>query len=88
MIGRGKDHFMVLTENYDVWSKGSNDYGQLGYRSFGEVYRIKKIETKYKFISVSCGDNHTLLLSRFRSVLAFGDNRNGQLGIINKNKIK
>ena len=87
MISMGSDHQLILTKNYNVWSKGKNNFGQLGFFTFVSVNEFKKIESEHKFISISCGENHSLLLSRFRNVYSCGDNRKGQLGITNKNKI-
>ena len=87
MISMGSDHQLILTKNYNVWSKGKNNFGQLGFFTFASVNEFKKIESEHKFISISCGENHSLLLSRFRNVYSCGDNRKGQLGITNKNKI-
>eukprot|EP00930_Biecheleria_cincta_P083362 TRINITY_DN72947_c0_g1_i1.p1 TRINITY_DN72947_c0_g1~~TRINITY_DN72947_c0_g1_i1.p1 ORF type:complete len:749 (-),score=181.83 TRINITY_DN72947_c0_g1_i1:31-2277(-) len=49
--------------------------------SFG---RLEKLQVPLQICKVSCGNNHTLLLSNTGAVFAFGEGANGQLGLGDK----
>ena len=85
-VGSGQDaaHVVVVDETGQAWSWGNNDHYQLGH---GDT-RCRRIPTPipgtgpggHTIVMVSLGCRHTLLLTSLGSVLAFGDNTDGQCG--------
>ncbi len=74
---------MALTESCHVFSWGRNPW----FTIFGnnankpKLIEIKNnIEMKVTFAKISCGRNHSLLLSRNGDIYAFGKNSFAQLG--------
>ncbi len=86
MISCGYYHSMVLTECGHVYSWGYNGYGQLGIGNTEESNEPKFVavidENKCNvFIEkISCGSEHSLLLSSDGYIYAFGRNKLGELG--------
>lgn len=82
MISSGRDHIVIIDENYFVWSQGSNFNGQLGlHEQIQSTKTFGKIPTEQKFISVSCGEIHSVFLSSLQNIYVCGNNLNGKLGI-------
>jgi alpha-tubulin suppressor-like RCC1 family protein len=86
MISCGWRHSMALTECGHVYSWGWNEFGQLG---IGNT--VKSNEPKFVAVidenecnvfieKISCGSDHSLLLSRDGYIYAFGWNTSGELG--------
>jgi len=85
-VGSGQDagHVVVVDETGQAWSWGNNEHGQLGQ---GDT-RHRRIPTPisgtgpggHTIVAVSLGARHTLLLTSLGSVLATGDNTDGQCG--------
>jgi alpha-tubulin suppressor-like RCC1 family protein len=85
MISCGYKHSLALTESGRVFSWGENSYGQLGVENEINREKPKMIEIEnFSFEKISCGQRHSLLLSRDGVIFAFGDNRCGQIGSGNK----
>jgi alpha-tubulin suppressor-like RCC1 family protein len=90
MISCGSEHSMALTEFGHVYSWGYNEWGQLGIGNTEESNEPKFVavidENKCNvFIEkISCGSEHSLLLSSDGYIYAFGNNESGELG--NKKK--
>jgi alpha-tubulin suppressor-like RCC1 family protein len=85
MISCGYWHSMALTESGRVFSWGDNDFGQLGLGNREDLKTPKLIELNEVFIEkISCGKNHSLMLSENGVIYAFGDNSFRQ--VWNKNK--
>ncbi len=86
MISCGGGHSMALTECGHVYSWGWNNCGQLGIGNNMNSNEPKFVavidENKCNvFIEkISCGSNHSLLLSSDGNIYAFGSNKSGQLG--------
>jgi len=81
-IGCGFGHSMALTETGNVYSWGRSHCGQLGHRNskslltnIPKLIKINEIVEK-----ISCGSEHSLLLSRNQDIYVFGSNELGQLG--------
>ena len=83
-ISTGNDFSGFITKNFDLYTFGKNDKGQLGVGDLTD----KMVPTvvvdgidNLKSISISCGYEHTLVLTTNKNVVSFGENENGQLGI-------
>eukprot|EP00742_Colponemidia_sp_Colp-10_P006997 GILJ01007510.1.p1 GENE.GILJ01007510.1~~GILJ01007510.1.p1 ORF type:complete len:672 (+),score=107.52 GILJ01007510.1:43-2058(+) len=79
-ISCGKMFMLLLGDDGRVWGMGANSHGQLGlpeteYRCVPEyVSSIKGVVKQ-----ISCGLEHSLVLTDAEKVYAFGNNCNGQL---------
>jgi alpha-tubulin suppressor-like RCC1 family protein len=81
-ISCGSEHSMALTENGAVFSWGNNCFGQLGVGDYEKKEKPKLVLLNDIIIEkISCGKNHSLLLSRDGDIYGFGDNSCGQLGM-------
>jgi alpha-tubulin suppressor-like RCC1 family protein len=86
MISCGGGHSMALTECGHVYSWGGNYNGQLGIGNTVKSNKPKFVavidENKCSvFIEkISCGHEHSLLLSSNGNIYAFGRNKSGELG--------
>lgn len=81
-IACGLHHTVVLTLAGEVFTFGSNQYGQLGTGDLqapaGGVAQVKKIHGV--IVQVAAGGNHTILLNHKGTVYTFGHCQKGQLG--------
>jgi alpha-tubulin suppressor-like RCC1 family protein len=86
MISCGFNHSMALTKWGHVYSWGYNKFGQLGIGNTVDsnepkfVAVIDENECNVFIEKISCGEDHSLLLSSDGNVYAFGRNRDGELG--------
>lgn len=84
-VNVGISHTIILTTS-GLYSCGSNHYGELGLDmdySSTRQNTFKKIDNKFyegNIISVSCGYNHTMILTTI-GLYGCGNNKDGQLGI-------
>jgi hypothetical protein len=80
----GEDHIVARTQTNDIYTWGSNRFGQLGNGFFDlhnhEPEMVESLKT-VNIISISCGDYHTIALSDNDEVYAWGSNEFGQIGI-------
>jgi alpha-tubulin suppressor-like RCC1 family protein len=81
-ISAGRNFAVALDDQGNVFSWGTNDYGQLGQ---GQTDRFKSIPEKVRFLSnvvqIACGDFHVLALTSSGEVYSWGSGSDGQLGI-------
>ena len=85
-ISCGANHLAMLSiDHTKIYFCGDNRFGQLGVST--NVLKVDKpilLELPLKLNeiikSISCGENHTLVLMSSGMIYSFGDNRYGQLG--------
>ena len=77
----GMRHAVFLTSDGEVYATGCNKKGQLGLGTgVKRVAKPVKVPLEHSAVSVSCGQNFTLVLSSERTTLCgFGDNKYRQL---------
>ncbi|XP_062992156.1 uncharacterized protein LOC134405027 [Elgaria multicarinata webbii] len=81
-IAAGSSHSLALSVFGDVYSWGKNDFGQLGLGDTEGRYIptcVKALEHKMTAF-ISCGGEHTAVLSKDGLVCTFGAGSHGQLG--------
>ncbi|XP_008831265.1 X-linked retinitis pigmentosa GTPase regulator isoform X5 [Nannospalax galili] len=82
-VACGGGHTVVLTENV-VYAFGLGQFGQLGLGTFlFETPEPKVIDhvKDQKISYISCGENHTALMTDKGLMYTFGDGRHGKLGL-------
>ncbi|XP_016052508.1 PREDICTED: X-linked retinitis pigmentosa GTPase regulator isoform X1 [Miniopterus natalensis] len=82
-VACGGGHTVVLTEKA-VYTFGLGQFGQLGLGTFVfETAEPKIIESvkDHKITYISCGENHTALITDIGRMYTFGDGRYGKLGL-------
>lgn len=76
----GLHHTVVLTTSGEVFTFGSNQYGQLGTGDLQSVRGPYQVKIPYTAVQVAAGNNHTLILAKNGTVFSFGNFQRGQLG--------
>ncbi|XP_062906894.1 X-linked retinitis pigmentosa GTPase regulator [Mobula hypostoma] len=86
-VSCGGGHTVVLTEE-DVYAFGFGQFGQLGHGTFifesslpKVIENLKKKNTQF----ISCGENHTAVVTGNGLLYTFGDGRHGKLGLGEEN---
>ena len=86
-IACGHWHSMMLSEFGDVYSCGWNEHKQLGHSQDTPVVAVPTLiklppedEDDTNFLSISCGERHSVAVSEAGAVYTWGWNRYGQLG--------
>lgn len=83
-IASGQYHSLALTNSGDLYSWGSNAYGQLG---LGNVTEMNSTPTLIKSLTgipiafITCGGNHSFAVTKSGAVYGWGKNLFGQLGL-------
>lgn len=72
---------MALTAEGATYAWGSNRCGQLGTGNFIDALTPQRILSSYSIVDVAVGAEHTLALASDGTLLAFGCNARGALGI-------
>ena len=88
MVSCGGDHTVALSESGNVYVFGQSTNGQLGLGTrtletsvplqITSLLEMCK-ETGNKIIQISCGENHTSVVSSSGQLFTFGDGRHGKL---------
>ena len=83
----GHWHNLALSEFGDVYSWGWNEHGQLGHSTDTPVVAIPTLielppedQDDVNFVSIGCGERHSVAVSEGGSVYTWGWNKYGQLG--------
>ncbi|RWS17339.1 E3 ubiquitin-protein ligase MYCBP2-like isoform X4 [Dinothrombium tinctorium] len=79
-IACGLHHTVLLSQNGEVFTFGSNQQGQLGVGDFVIREKPVKIPINATITQIAAGSNHTVLLTSHGQVYTFGSNQKGQLG--------
>jgi alpha-tubulin suppressor-like RCC1 family protein len=95
-IASGEHHTIVVSDNGDVFTWGSDRFGQLGHgvrftsnalhgaavnnAACLEPRRVEALRREY-VLHVAAGDAHSLCITRDGEVYAWGSNKDGQLGL-------
>ncbi|XP_015122961.1 E3 ubiquitin-protein ligase MYCBP2 isoform X2 [Diachasma alloeum] len=77
----GLHHTVVLLQNGEVWSFGSNLYGQLGVGDLVAHAGPVQVKIPTTATQVVAGSNHTAVLTSRGEVYTFGAYQKGQLGM-------
>lgn len=82
-IVAGSNFAAAVTESNKLFMWGNNAYGQLGLneREFPELYIPTQVNLDLPVLFVACGLYHTVCITEFYRVFAWGINRSGQLGL-------
>ncbi|XP_078088699.1 X-linked retinitis pigmentosa GTPase regulator-like isoform X2 [Mustelus asterias] len=86
-VSCGGDHTIVLTEK-DVYAFGFGQFGQLGHGTFifeSSLPKVVEQLKKKKVQFISCGENHTAVVTDNSLLYTFGDGRHGKLGLGEEN---
>lgn len=76
----GTSHTVALDEQGNIWSVGSNDYGQLGLGDTENRNIFVKIKSQNFFISILCHNLYTMALDSEGVLWSCGDDFSNQLG--------
>lgn len=79
-ISCGLHHTVLLTSAGEVFTFGSNQYGQLGTGDLQPVSAPIQVRIPGTASQVAAGSNHTVILSSKGIVFTFGNFQKGQLG--------
>lgn len=82
-VSSGARHSLAITEDGNLWTWGLNVQGQLGDGTMinkSLPVRALKFSPVNKAISISAGDNHSLVISEESFIYSFGSNYYGELG--------
>jgi len=81
-VSCGGLHTCVISDKGELWSFGSNVYGQLGLGCFDKGRFLPQlVSSEFKFTSVSCGEEHTAVISEGDGGLCtFGNGGNYRCG--------
>lgn len=85
-IASGHNHCLALTNGGELYAWGSNQYGQLGCGTVTKCYSKPLLIASLVGVPVAfitCGANHSAILSTSGAVFAWGKNTFGQLGVDN-----
>jgi alpha-tubulin suppressor-like RCC1 family protein len=86
-VSAGSNFSLILNEYGQVYSVGSNAYGQLGIGTDDDSNVPILIPELNDIVQISAGGTHSLVLNKYGQVYGFGDNGEGQLGLgDNKNR--
>ncbi|CAH3029533.1 unnamed protein product [Porites evermanni] len=92
-VACGQMHTLAVTNKGLVFAWGDNTKGQLGLGSSDTTSHkhpriVKHLQTNGLMVTqVACGARHSLALTTGGYLFAWGDNRNGQLGIGNSSPV-
>lgn len=84
-VSCGTCHIVILDDNHHVWSRGDNEYGQLGLQDPQHLNTFTKLNMN-DIVAISCYGFSTMILDSNKCAYVCGDNSDGQCGIANCQK--
>src|SRR5258708_1452126 len=86
IVACGGKHGLIIRSDGTLWGWGNDNSGQLADApgapgGYGWAWDPVRIPGILGAVSVAVGQNHSLILKWDGSILAFGDNSHGQLGV-------
>ena len=83
----GSNFSIFVTENNEMFGVGSNTDGRFGLNWNNGTATPQKIEFSFSKVikQVSCGTNHSMILTSESQVYCTGSNEFGQLGLVDEN---
>ncbi|OCT91702.1 hypothetical protein XELAEV_18014764mg [Xenopus laevis] len=87
IVSCGGEHTIAVTEK-EVYTFGLGQFGQLGHGTFIFETQLPKavdVLTKKTILYVTCGENHTAVITDKGLLYTFGDGRHGKLGLGEEN---
>jgi alpha-tubulin suppressor-like RCC1 family protein len=84
-ISSGFDHNLAIDSNYQVWSWGNNNFGQLGLGDTNSRNVPEKIPTLDNIEKAVCGGNSSFAFTFDKQVFLFGSNRYQQFAFYMSN---
>ncbi|HLX54359.1 MAG TPA: hypothetical protein VKR58_10480, partial [Aquella sp.] len=77
----GENHTIVLTERGELFAWGDNYFGQLCLPDYRYLYAEEPIKCHFEefVVSVDCGDNYTVVRTKYGKYYGWGCNKHGQL---------
>jgi Regulator of chromosome condensation (RCC1) repeat len=81
-IAAGGGHSLALRNDGTVWTRGFNDFGQLGVSTapLDIASSARQVQDLKDIVAIAAGDNFSLALKSDGTVWAWGANDRGQLG--------
>ena len=79
-IATGLQHTLLLSNDGEVYSFGSNNYGQLGTLDLNPRGIPTLVKFHCKATAIACGSYHSVILLENGQVCTFGNYQKGQLG--------
>ena len=97
-VAAAENHSLCVTSHGDVYSWGSNRFGQLGDHTTGSSpvapcgsrsipRRVESLK-QHPCVAVAAGEKHSVALTRKGEVYVWGDNTSGQLGVSRRTGIQ
>ena len=81
-VSAGRAHTVAIKTDGTLWAWGRNNHGQLGDGTITDSYIPVQEKTKANnWVAVSAGWDHTVAIKNDRSLWAWGENVDGQLGL-------
>ncbi|KNE67136.1 hypothetical protein AMAG_12209 [Allomyces macrogynus ATCC 38327] len=81
-VACGLRHTATITAAGDLYMWGANRHGQCGTGTTSTVQATPyRVPTGARVVDVACGSHHTIALLETGTVVAFGHNKFGQLGV-------
>ncbi|VEU38799.1 unnamed protein product [Pseudo-nitzschia multistriata] len=97
-VAAAENHSLCVTARGDVYSWGSNRFGQLGDNATSNSAstpcgsrsvprRVEELR-QHPCVAVAAGEKHSVALSRKGEVYVWGDNTSGQLGVARRSGVQ
>ena len=77
----GANHSLLLTEQQEVFSCGSNSEFQLGRESDYNSHLFENIDSLREIVRIECGSDNSICFDTYNNIYVFGYNYRGQLGL-------